>query len=210
MNPEHVIACYNKAARSYALKFSDELSKKHFDRMILSAFAKESPAGEIIDLGCGPGQTTAFLSGLGIKQIVGADSSPEMIKQAAALYPGLKFEVADMLRLPYGDSSFSAAIAFYAIVHFTQAQLRTAFEEIHRVLRPGGQFLFSFHIGDEVIRHTDFLETGGGIDFYFFETEFVLQLLEETAFSVIDVTERFPYRDTEYPSKRAYVWVEKC
>ena len=208
---ENIINVYNKTAKVYAQKFIDELSKKHLDRILLQAFAKEnSDKGKCIDLGCGPGQTTKFLSDNGFKDIIGTDISDGMIAKAKELFSTLNFEVADMLKLQYSDKTFSSAIAFYAIVHFTQAQLKIAFKEIHRVLKDKGQFLFSFHIGDEVIRNTNFLDAGGEIDFYFFETETILELLKEAGFKTIDVIERLPYADVEYPSKRAYIWVEKA
>lgn len=207
---EKIINCYNKTAELYAQKFIDELSKKHLDRILLSAFAKEnSHKGKMIDLGCGPGQTTKFLLDEGVKDILGTDISDGMIEKAKTLFPNINFETADMLQLKYADNSFSAAIAFYAIVHFSNEKLKIAFKEIHRVLKNKGQFLFSFHVGDEIIRNPNFLEVGGEIDFHFFETESVLALLDEVGFSQIDFIERLPYPDVEYPSKRAYIWVEK-
>ena len=57
-----IIDCYNKTAKNYADKFKDELAKKHFDRILLKSFAVENfDKGKLIDLGCGPGQTTFLL-----------------------------------------------------------------------------------------------------------------------------------------------------
>lgn len=36
-----------------------------------------------------------------------------------------------------------------------------------------------------------------------------MQLLNETGFEMINALERYPYKDVEYASKRAYIWVEK-
>ena len=52
----NIVDCYNKTAKAYAAKFSNELSKKNLDRILLKAFAAENKAnGKMIDLGCGPG-----------------------------------------------------------------------------------------------------------------------------------------------------------
>jgi ubiquinone/menaquinone biosynthesis C-methylase UbiE len=204
---KHIIDCYNKTAKLYAAKFMDELSHKHLDRILLRAFAAENiHSGRWIDLGCGPGQTTKFISDCGIKELVGTDLSPEMIATAKEINPQLRFETADMLNLPYADHIFSAAIAFYAIVHFDKKQLAKAFKEIRRVLTKDAQFLFSFHAGDQVVHLDSFLEQEVDIDFYFFDTIQVVQLLQENGFQIIDVLERQPYKDIEYPSKRAYIW----
>jgi ubiquinone/menaquinone biosynthesis C-methylase UbiE len=176
---------------------------------LLKQFSEENKSGKCIDFGCGPGQTTKFLFDYGIKDIVGTDISPGMISKAKELNPHINFEVADMLNLQYNDNTFSSAIAFYAIVHFSGEELKVAFNEINRVLRYDGQFLLAFHIGNEIKHADNFLDKNVSLDFYFFETEKIIRLLEETGFTIIDAIERFPYKDVEYPSKRAYIWVKK-
>lgn len=204
-----ILDCYNKAAKTYADKFIDELSKKHLDRILLKSFAAENlNKGKLIDLGCGPGQTTKFLSDCGLTDLLGTDLSQTMIDVAKSINPTLNFETADMLNLNYPDGAFGSAVAFYAIVHFDDEQLKTAFKEIKRVLAASGQFLFSFHIGDKVIHHEEFLGHPANIDFYFFETAKVIDVLTETGFEVIDAIERQPYANAEYPSKRAYIWAK--
>ena len=206
---DNVIDCYNKTAKNYADKFIDELSKKHFDRIILQSFALENAAcGKLIDLGCGPGQTTKYLADCGLTDLIGTDISPEMIKVAGIINPQLHFETADMLALPYPDNSFGSAVAFYAIVHFDYHQLTIAFNEVKRVLTNDGQFLFSFHIGDTIVHRDNFLDHPVSVDFYFFETSKITDLLINAGFDIIDVVERQPYKDIEYASKRAYIWAK--
>jgi len=210
MNQQQVIDCYNKTADKYADALFDELSNKPFDRLILTAFAKENiNKGKALDMGCGPGQTTRFLYEQGLTNIIGTDISTSMVDKARALNPGIEFDVADMLNLKYPANSFGSAIAFYAIVHFTETELKKAFTEIHRVLDNDAQFLFSFHIGTEVIHRDDFFDVPVNIDFYFFETKKILSLVQEVGFKIIDAIERYPYPDVEHPSKRAYIWVKK-
>ena len=207
---QNIIECYDKTAKNYADKFMDELSKKHSDRMLLKAFASGNiDKGKFIDLGCGPGQTTKYLSDCGIMDLVGTDLSPAMIDVAKEINPTLHFETADMLSLNYPDKTFAAAVAFYAIVHFDYDQLEIALKEIKRVLKDKGEFLFSFHIGNTITHMDEFLGHQVNIDFHFFETHKVLDLLTAAGFDPIHVAEREPYKDAEYPSKRAYIWVRK-
>jgi SAM-dependent methyltransferase len=206
---QKTIRCYNQTATKYADKFFHELDHKHMDRILLQAFAAENKGkGKMIDIGCGPGQTTVFLSGMGIRDLVGTDLSTAMIDEARKLSPGLAFETADMLQFGYADNSFGSAVAFYAVVHFDEAQLLAALKEINRVLIPKGQFLFSFHTGNEEVHLDEFLGEKISIDFQFFETNKVIELAKEAGFSVVDVIERMPYAE-EHPTVRAYIWVEK-
>jgi len=210
MNQEKIISCYNSTADEYAANLFDELSKKPLDRLLLKQFAIENKSkGKMIDLGCGPGQTTKFLAENGVEDIIGTDLSPGMIRKAKELSPSLRFQTADMLKLDFPDQSFASAIAFYAIVHFNDVQLTAAFAEINRILINGGQFLLSFHIGDETFHRDELFGIPVDIDFYFFKTDKIIELLKKANFRVIDAIERYPYENAEHPSKRAYLWVEK-
>jgi SAM-dependent methyltransferase len=59
------------------------------------------PGMKVLDVACGPGHTTAAATAAGA-QATGIDSSPEMIRHAAAQFPNSKFHVGDMLEPPLG------------------------------------------------------------------------------------------------------------
>ena len=207
---EKIINCYNQVADNYAAERSDELSKKHFDRLLLKEFAVVSKdKGRCADFGCGPGQTTKFLYDHGLKDIIGVDISSGMIDAAQRLFPKIKFETGDLLNVSYASNYFGSALAFYAIVHFTYDQIKIAFNEVNRVLKKGGQFLFSFHVGNETVHFDKAKDIDVDIDLYFFQTEKIIDLLHATGFEIIDAVERYPYEGVEYASKRAYVLAEK-
>ncbi|HZY38301.1 MAG TPA: class I SAM-dependent methyltransferase [Mucilaginibacter sp.] len=210
MESKKVKNCYDAVASAYAVELFDELAKKPLDRLLLKQFAAENKGrGKMTDLGCGPGQIARFLADNGVKDILGTDISPGMIAEAKELSPDLQFQTADMLKLDFPEGYFASAVAFYAIVHFNAEQLEKAFNEIYRVLKPGGQFLLSFHIGEGIVHRDEFFGEQVDIDFYFFQTEEILKLLKDAGFKVLDAIERYPYVGVEYPSRRAYLWVEK-
>ena len=208
---KNVIEGYDKSARDYAENFMNELDGKPLDQLLLKRFVEDNQAkGTIIDLGCGPGQTTLFMKNQGASQLLGVDLSPKMIEAAQTIHKGeMAFEVGDMLNLSFKDNSFPGAICFYGIVHFSYEELEVAFQEIYRVLKPHGQFLFSFHIGNEERKVDDLLGNQVDMTFIFFEVEKVLGLLEKTGWKQLEVIERYPYAGVEYPSRRAYILVEK-
>lgn len=207
---EQVKNCYDATAESYTKNFYDELSHKPLDRLLLKRFADENKdKGTIADLGCGCGHTTKFLKDSGAEKLVGIDLSDEMIKNASLKNSDINFETGNILSLEKPDEEFAAILAFYAIVHFTLEELEKAFAEIYRVLKSGGQFLFSFHVGTEETHLDEFLDEKVDVTFYFFEVETILELLEKTGFQALETVVRYPYKDAEYPSKRAYITAEK-
>jgi ubiquinone/menaquinone biosynthesis C-methylase UbiE len=208
--PDGIRAAYDEVAGDYADHFADELAHKPRDRELLRRFAETvGQDGVVYDLGCGPGQTTAFLHACGAR-VRGVDLSPELLREARRRYAGIEFQEGDMLALPLPDASAAGIVAFYAIVHFSAEQLSVALREMHRVLAAGGLVLLAFHIGTEVKHVDDFLgHDGVSLDFSFFAPESVQSALERAGFGEIEVNERDPYPDVEYPSRRAYMFAVK-
>lgn len=208
-DPDKVAAMYDSVAEEYALEFSYEHARKPMDREILSRFAREMKGrGPLWDLGCGPGQTAAFLTDLGL-EICGLDLSPKILEQAKSVHSGIRFEQGSFLDLQFAEDSVAGAVAFYAMVHFTRDQVKTALSEIFRVLQPDGLFLLTFHIGDETIHLREFLGKEIDIDFMSFPIGFIMGSLESVGFEKIEVIEREPYPQVEYQSNRAYAFAYK-
>ena len=201
---------YDAVAREYAQTFADELAHKPFDREMLRRFARLVPGRRpVCDLGCGPGQTTACLSELGVT-VYGVDISRPLLVEARRLHTQLEFAQGDMLSLPFADGSLGGIVAFYAIVHFSREELAAALGEMARVLHRAGALLLSFHIGDETIHVGEFLGKRVSVDFVFFPTDEVVKAIAQAGMVVAEVVERDPYPEVEYQSRRAYVFARKA
>ncbi|MGW4409222.1 class I SAM-dependent DNA methyltransferase [Nonomuraea sp. NPDC004702] len=177
---------YDTVAPEYADLLRNELDTKPLDRAMLGAFAElvQGPdAGEVADLGCGPGRVTAHLHALGVNAF-GIDLSPRMIDVARRSHTGLRFEVGSMTALDLADASLAGAVAWYSTVHTPPELLPTVFAEIHRVLAPGGHLLIAFKVGDER-RH---LSQGYGhklsLDVYWTPPEHIADLLAKAGLSL--------------------------
>jgi SAM-dependent methyltransferase len=193
---------YDTVAEKYAAGFGDELSHKPLDRALLACLAEQA-RGPVADLGCGPGHVAAWLTGLGMTA-VGVDLSPVMAAVGRREHPEVEFRVGDLLDLPAEDGEFGAAVAFYSVIHLEAGELRRAFGEMHRVLRPGGLVLVSFHLGTEVRRLTEFLGHGVAVDFHFFEQPDVVAAMEDAGFAVDMRLERAHYPQ-EVATRRGYL-----
>lgn len=200
---------YDKIAKEWAKAFSDEHEKKPKDQEMLHRFSqKMGDRRPVWDLGCGPGNTAQYLKNLGM-EISGLDLSDKMLEQAGIMHPTIHFRKGNILDLPFEKDSIAGIVAFYAIVHFTEEQVDRAFREIFRVLQRGGIFLFTYHIGEGTIHLDEFLGRKIDMDFMFFTTDFISNCLKKTGFTKIEVIEREPCPEVEYPSRRAYVFAEK-
>ena len=200
---------YDTVAKEWTNAFANEHDNKPKDIELLHRFAKEvGDKTPIWDFGCGPGNTTKYLSDLGVI-ISGLDLSEKIIEQAKTVYPEINFQRGNFLSLDFKSDSIAGIVAFYAVVHFTKKQIKKAFQEIFRVLKPGGLFLFTYHVGDKTIHFDEFLGKKVDIDFMFFTNEFIMDCLKNIGFNKIELIEREPYKGIEYESKRAYVFANK-
>jgi demethylmenaquinone methyltransferase/2-methoxy-6-polyprenyl-1,4-benzoquinol methylase len=70
-------------------------------------------------------------------EVIGSDFSEKMLELARAKAPGLRFEQANALDLPYDDDSFDAATVGFGARNFSD--LPQGLREMARVVRPGGR-----------------------------------------------------------------------
>jgi ubiquinone/menaquinone biosynthesis C-methylase UbiE len=112
------------------------------------AFNKYVRAGAaVLDIGVGGGRTSAHLAN-GAKIYIGVDYAEAMVEAARRRFPNLEFAVADATAMPqFGDASFDVAVfSFNGIDLIGDDAGRVAcFQEVARILEPGGIFIFSSH-----------------------------------------------------------------
>jgi SAM-dependent methyltransferase len=108
---------------------------------IVHALLAELPAGSsVLDAGCGTGRHAAFLAGKG-HEVVGIDSSSEMLALAAVKVPTARLELAELERIPLPDDSVDAVVCGLVLSH--ARDIRPGVTELARVLRPGGRLIVS-------------------------------------------------------------------
>jgi SAM-dependent methyltransferase len=200
---------YDRVAEPYARAIFGELRNKPFDRTLLDRFAAAvAGRGQVCDMGCGPGHVARYLHDAGAAAF-GLDLSPGMLAEARRLSPAVAFEQGDMLALGLPDASLAGITAFYAIVNIPAPSLPRVFEEMARVLAPGGWLLLAFHIGDEVLAPTELWGQPISINFFYLQPARIRQLLEAAGLTIEEILERDPYPEVEHQSRRAYILARK-
>jgi ubiquinone/menaquinone biosynthesis C-methylase UbiE len=104
-----------------------------------AALGEVGTPARILEIGAGTGSGTAILKAtFPAAEITGVDLSPEMVRIATTKVPGVTFEPADASRLPFHDGSFDLV---------AQNNVPVYFDEIARVLAPGGRVLITSTFG---------------------------------------------------------------
>ncbi|MFI6211412.1 class I SAM-dependent methyltransferase [Nocardia brasiliensis] len=98
--------------------------------------------GDVLDIGCGPGDTAIYLAGLGY-QVTGLDFAPTAIEKARARAAErdvtVAFAVADATELGGYDNRFDTVVSS-ALAHCLDPEQRKAHvAALHRVMRPGAR-----------------------------------------------------------------------
>ena len=98
------------------------------------------PAGKALDAACGTGRLASILASLG-HEVVGIDSTPEMLDAAKSKAIPARFEVGDLKAIPLPDDSMHLAVCALSLTHF--ADLGPPVRELARVVRTGGHVVIS-------------------------------------------------------------------
>ena len=127
---------HQKMAEKFGQEYADKLSARGFQR------------GRIIDVGCGFGATNILLAERFFdSEIVGLDLSDPLLRlakqsaQVADLGERVRFEKADVQRIPFEDNSFDVVLNIN-MVHLVEDPVRML-NEIERILAPEGHLFIA-------------------------------------------------------------------
>lgn len=127
---------YSSGQKSFFAK-NNQTHTQRLEKMNVLSLKKDS---QILDIGCGNGNLIAFLEAKGFTDLAGIEPDAELIKEQVSK---TELRAGKASSLPWEDKSFDAVLVMAAMHHFeTDEELEKSLNEIHRVLKPGGQFSF--------------------------------------------------------------------
>lgn len=132
------------------VKDSYEIIADHFsqtryrDWPEFAVFKKYIKSGDkVLDAGCGNGRLFDYLKELEV-EYQGVDISPKLIDKAKSKYPEAKFEVADILSLPFADQQFAVLLSIATLHHVPSTEYqKQVIKDFNRVLQPGGYLMIT-------------------------------------------------------------------
>lgn len=92
---------------------------------------------DVLDVGCGGGETDRFLDGR-FASLSGTDVSQGLLAAAREANPGVDYRAGDGERLPYDDGAFDLSFCINVMHHVPPPQWPRFVAEMGRVTRPGG------------------------------------------------------------------------
>jgi len=143
MDLEYAQYLLEKTIKDYNLLSEDFSRTRQFtwDIEILSQYVLNGDM--VLDLGCGNGRLLEILKKKKIEYF-GLDASQKLIEIARKKYPQNRFEVGDILKLPYPDNFFDKVLAIRILHHIPSKEFQLqALQEIKRILKPGGLLILT-------------------------------------------------------------------
>jgi SAM-dependent methyltransferase len=119
------------------------------DEPILLEILDELAPAAALDAACGTGRWAELLAARD-HRVIGVDGSSTMLDRARRRVPAAEFRTGDLHELPVADASVNLVVCALALTHLPD--LRPAFAEFARVLRPGGHLLVSDMHAERVLR----------------------------------------------------------
>ncbi|MFC9589944.1 class I SAM-dependent methyltransferase [Streptomyces sp. NPDC056944] len=96
----------------------------------------------VLELAAGTGVlTSGLLSAVPDAEVTATDLNDTMVAFGAARAPGAVWRQADAQRLPFPDDVFDLVVCQFGVMFFPDRV--AAYDEVRRVLAPGGRFLFN-------------------------------------------------------------------
>lgn len=177
MSVARIRDAYAARAGEYIELIGDIDAADQRDREQLLEWA-QSISGPIIDVGCGPGQWTDYLSRHDV-DIVGIDPVSAFIAQARRRHPDGDYRIGQADQLGADDASLGGVLSWFSLIHLSPDQIGEPLTEFARCTRPGGGLAVGFFEGPELVPFDHAVTTA-----WFWPIDLLSSRIEQAGFEV--------------------------
>lgn len=152
MSDPETIAVYDRRAADYAARNEGYIRR---DPQLAAFIAACPQGGRVLDLGCGPGISSAMMAEAGL-EVDATDASAEMVALATRA-PGVTAWQASFDEIE-GKALYDGIWAAFCLLHAPRADFPRHLAALRKALKPGGKFAIGMKLGagearDRIGRH---------------------------------------------------------
>lgn len=171
---------YNAIADIYAKRYGKiDYCKIYIDEFVASLSGKD-----VLDVGCGAGQITDYLTQKGLN-VIGLDFSQELLKIAKQNSPNSKFILADICDYEQ-ETKVDGIITKDTLFHLPNEDLIHVLQKFKRLLKPNGNICIIMdtpkEIGENIF--VEELDSKQQVYYNYLSAEKLKIMLEKTGFNV--------------------------
>ena len=149
-NKEETKLAHNAISEKYFELYKDDTTDLvYFDKFL------NGLKNEILDLGCGMGHYSNYMSQKGFK-VTGVDFSSKMIDIARANFKGIDFIVNDICNLEFlQNKKFDGVVIAYVLQHLSKQEVVELFKNLNKNLKPNAKILLFLREGEGVVEEIE-------------------------------------------------------
>lgn len=138
MNSNEVVNYYDTIASEYdESRFNNSYGRfiDAEERRVLDKLIKTDAGTVRLEMACGTGRLTNYATH-------GLDASNEMMAFAKKRHKDVTFCQASATDTGFEDQSVDLVYTFHLLMHLDETTIQQIFDEVYRILKPGGRFIF--------------------------------------------------------------------
>lgn len=206
---------YDQIASGYARRVNDLVSgtwvgtfeKSLLDKLVALVRTGGGCTAQILDIGCGYGKDTFYLSQRKKVTAIGLDYSSGILSEARKTFPGVCFVQMDMRNFGFCGNHFHGVWANGCVYHVPRGELMRVLIEVAYVLKSSGVFSFNFKVGTGEQLEKNPRSYGGRPRFYaYYGIEEMRGLVAHADLKVIEVD---PYPKAILGERIVQMWALK-
>lgn len=186
---------YKELTKKTYDEIADDYSKRDFlsieetsdVKNALDTFISLFPKGShILDLGCGGGRDSRYLSKHGLK-VTGIDFSQEMIRNSKEINPEIEYLQMDFEHLTFPENTFDGVWANASLHHIPKTNVVAVLKDIYKILKENGIFSAKVKYGTfDGVRETNRFDKTFKRHFSFYLDKEFSKIVESAGFVVLE------------------------
>lgn len=189
------VEVFNKNANLYQDRFMDfDLYNDTFDFFCESIEKKNA---EILELACGPGNITKYISQKRSDfQVLGTDLAPKMIELAQRNNPSAKFQLLDCRDFLKLNRRFDGIMCGFGLPYLSKEEAIHLIKDTAVCLNPNGVLYLSTMEDDYSKSALKKGSTGDEIFMHYHQEDYLSEALEQNGFKILALQrKKFPEQD---------------